>query len=144
MTVCTILCCIGYAAASWQDEKEHQVSRIFSYFVCILALLEWYLHFIKGEIVWSAAVISAGFFAVICLFFQKGKIGRADVYMIFSMLVLFSLEGEGAKVLLTESLFFSLAFGSAGFRLLISGRSGVCPLVLHLFGAFLCSRLLIF
>ena len=143
MKLCTIICCIGYGAAAWQDEKEGQVPRLLSYFVCAWSLAAFVIQWKKGAVIWGSMLIFWGFFLLICMFWKKGLLGRADVYMIFSMLLLLSLLGDAEGVLFGEALFFALAFAGAGARMICTGKKEACPLILPLFAAFLCSRLLI-
>lgn len=144
MGACTILCLIGYGIAVWRDEKEHQVPRILSYFVCGGALAEFFIKCRKEPCCWSSIIVSIGFFAMICIFCKKGLLGKADVYMVFSMLLLMSTRGEGMNVLFGEALFFTLAFAGAGIRMLLfRTEERACPFIAHLFAAFLCSRFLI-
>lgn len=143
METCTILCCIGYGIAALWDEKERQVPRICSYCVCAGALTAFFIQWNKEKVYWDSVVISLGFFCMICICCKKRLLGKADVYMIFSMLLLLCTLEEGWNLLLGETLFFLLAFASAGIRLFFLRKKDSCPLVFHLFLAFLCSRLLL-
>lgn len=143
MSVCTVMCCIGYGAAALWDEKERQVPRLLSYFVCAGALAEVFAQWKQGTVHGLSQVFSLGFFLVIWVAWRKGLVGKADVYIVFSMVLLLGIRGNYPEVLFGESLFFVLAFAGAGIRMIFPGKKRGCPLISHLFFAFLWVRLMI-
>lgn len=134
-----ILCCIGMGLASWCDEKECLVPRKLSYFYCIAAVGSW---FFAGASM--LGILTALLFTVLTgIFSIRGMIGRADVYMIFSVSLLLSIQKDATAMMTAQALCLTLAFASAGIRMIVTSRKEGCPMILHLFSAFLCSKLLI-
>lgn len=139
MHIFEILCCIGMGAASWCDEKEHLVPRGLSYFYCMSAAGAW----ICSE-TGMAGVLTASVFAVLTgIFSIRGMIGRADVYMVFAVSLLLSTGKDAAEMITAQAFCLILAFAGAGIRMTVFRKKEGCPMILHLFSAFLCSKLLI-
>ena len=139
-----MICCVLFGIASWFDERERKIPRYISYMECLAAILCWgCYYFINKTFSLGNLVLSASFFAVIFLFYLKGQIGRADLYLVFSMLVLLSRGQTMPELLWEENLLFCIAFVSASVRLLMCRlvkkktiQSG-CPFAIHLFFGYL-------
>lgn len=144
VTAIRIICCALYGMASYFDEKERQIPRILSYFVCLGAAISWCIqYFMNRQFVPGNLMVSLGFFGVLVVFWLKGQIGLGDLYLVASMLILLSNGQPTFDLLRKVNMLFCIAFFSAALRLLFrrlrkkkSGQPG-CPFAIHLLAAFL-------
>lgn len=143
VTAIRAICCVLYGVASYFDEKEQQIPRLLSYLVCLGAIISWCIQFFINRVfVPGNLFVSIGFFAVLLVFYSKGQIGRGDLYLVFSMLVLLSNGQSTYELLLRENLLFCITFFSAAVRMIIKRIGGEkiqgsgCPLAIHLMIAY--------
>ncbi len=130
--------CFLFGISAFWDEKEGKIPRMISYTECFLAVAVWLLAYGYGmRFAWINVWVFWGYFGLCSLFCVKHCLGRADLYLIFSMLLFLRVLVAGEDFFLAVVLFFLTAFISAGIRLACSGGKNGCPLGAHLLGSFL-------
>ncbi len=127
-----------FAISAFWDEKERKIPRLISYIECLFAVAVWLWAYWSGmRFIGINVLVFWGYFGLCSLFFAGNYLGRADLYLIFSMLLLLRVLVAAKDFFPAVVLFFLTAFVSAGIRLGVTGDKRGCPLGTHLLGGFL-------
>lgn len=147
-TAIRFVCCVLFVVASIFDERERKIPRWLSYLECLCACICWCARFyVNQQWVLGNLMVSISLFGLLFFFYLKGQIGRADLYLVFSMFVLLCQGQTTRELIWEENMLLCVAFLTASVRLLIrrfnKGKTYQpgCPFALHLLLGYLVTTI---